>query len=80
VHSCERVLRSGVHQALDLGEGPERGAVAWIVVVSAEMAEENHWSSWFGEEALERGGSSQSLSLSVRLGQSASCQRGLSLL
>jgi len=40
-----RVVRSGVHQALDLGEGRERGVSFSITVVSAERAEENHWSS-----------------------------------
>jgi len=49
VNSFQRVVRSGVHQALDFGEGCERGAVALIVVVRAERAEENHWSSWLGE-------------------------------
>jgi len=38
--------QSGVHEALDFGEGSKRGAVASIVVVSAERAEENSWSSW----------------------------------
>jgi len=45
VNSFRREVRSGVHQALDLGEGQGRGAVASIVAVSAERAEENHWSS-----------------------------------
>jgi len=75
-----RIVRGGVHQALDVREGCERGAVASIVVVSAERAEENHWSSWLGEGVLGGGGTSHSLSLSVRLGQSASSQPGLGLL
>ena len=59
---------------------PERGVAASFVVVSAERAEENHWSSWLGEGLSEGGGTSHYLSLSSRLGQSASCQRGLGLL
>ena len=74
------VVRSGVHQGLDLGEGRERGRGTSIVVVSAERAEENDWSSWLGEGVLGAGGTSHALGLSVRLGQSASCQRGLGLL
>ena len=77
VNSFRRVVRSGVHHALDLGEGRERGVVASIAAVRAERAEENHWSSWIGEGATGGGGTSQSLSISVRLGQSASCQRGV---
>jgi len=77
VNSFRRVVRSGVHQALDLGDGRERGAMASIAVVSVERAQENHWSSWLGEEGEGWGGTSQPLSLSVRPGQSASCQRGL---
>jgi len=79
VNSFMRVVRSGVHQVLDFGEGRERGAVALIVVVSVARAKENHWSSWLGEGASQGGGTSQSLSLLVRPGQSASCQRGLGL-
>jgi len=45
MNSFRREVRSGVHQALDLGKGWERGAVASRVVVSSERAEENHWSS-----------------------------------
>jgi len=47
----------GVHQALDFGEGRERGVSFSIVVVSVERAEENHRSSWFGEGASGGGGS-----------------------
>jgi len=79
VNSFRRVVRSGVHQALDFGEGRERGAVASIAVVSAERAEENHWSSWLGEYVSGGGGTSQFLSRSERPCQSASCQRGLGL-
>jgi len=43
VNSLQRVVRKGVHQGLDPGEGRERGAVASIVVVRAVRAEENHW-------------------------------------
>jgi len=42
VNSFRKEVRSAVHQALDLGEGQERGAVASIVVLSVERAEENH--------------------------------------
>jgi len=70
------VVRRGVHQLFDLGEGRDRGAVVSITAVSAERAEENHWSSWLGEGV---GGMSQFFSLSVRSGESASCQRGLGL-
>jgi len=73
------VGRSGFHQALDFGEDREWGVVASIVVVSAERAEENHWSSWLGEIG-SGGGTGKSLSVSVRFGQSASCQRGLDVL
>jgi len=44
-----RVVRRGVHQLFDLGDGRERGAVVSITVVSAERAEENNWSSWLGD-------------------------------
>ena len=50
-----------------------------ITVVSADRAEENHWSSWPGDGVSGGGGTSPCLSLSVRFGQSASCQRGLGL-
>jgi len=49
VTTFQRVVRSGVHQALDFEEGCEQGAVTSTVAVSAERAEENHWSSWMGE-------------------------------
>jgi len=78
-NSFRRVVRSGVHQALDFGEGRERGAVASIVVVSAERGEENHLSSWFGEGVSGGGGMIQFSSLSVKPGQSASCHLGLGL-
>jgi len=77
VNSFLRVVRSAVHHALDVGEGRERGVVASIAVVRAERAEETHWSSWLGEGASGEGGTSQFLSFSVRVSQSASCQRGL---
>jgi len=51
VNSFRRVVRSVVHQALDFGEGRERGAFASIDVVRVERAEENHRSSWVGEGA-----------------------------
>ena len=72
MNSFRRVVRSGVHQALDLGDGRDRGAVVSIVVVSAERAEENHWSTWLGDGVSGRGGTSQFSSLSVKPGQSAS--------
>ena len=72
-------MRRGDQQALDLGEGHERGVLFSIVVVSAERAEENHRSSWMGEGVSGGGGICHSLILSVNLGQSASCQRGLGL-
>jgi len=50
VNSLQRVVRSGVHQALDRKERREPGAVASSVVVRMERAEEIHWSSWLGEE------------------------------
>ena len=43
VNYFQRVVRRRVHQALDFGEGPERGVLSSIVDVSAEKAEENHW-------------------------------------
>jgi len=79
VNSFRRVLRRGVHQLFDLGDGRDWGAVASIAVVRAERAEENHWSSCLGEGVSGRGGMSQFFSLSVRSGQSASCQSGLGL-
>jgi len=51
MNSFRREVRSVVHEALDLVEWRERGAVASIVVVSVERAEENHWSSSLGEGA-----------------------------
>jgi len=79
VNSFRREVRSGVHPALDFWEGRQRGAVASIIVVSAERAKENHWSSWLGEGAVGGRWTCQALSLSVRLGQSTSCQRGRAL-
>ena len=72
-------MRSGVHQALDFGEGREWGVLSSIIAVSAERAEENHWTSWLGEGVSGGGGISQFLGLSVSPGQSASCQQGLGL-
>ena len=65
-----RVVRSGVHQPLDLGDGRDWGAVVSITAVSVERGAENEESSWLGEGG---GGISQFLSLSVRPRQSASC-------
>jgi len=48
VNSFWRVVRRGVHQRFDLGDGRERGAVVSIAAVSAERAEENHRSSCLG--------------------------------
>jgi len=73
VNSFRTMVRSGVHQALDLWDGRERGAVASILVVSVDRAEEDHWSSWVGEGVSGAGGTSQPLSLSVRTSQAASC-------
>ena len=77
VNSFRRVVRSGIHQALDLGDGRDQGAVVSIVVVSAARAEENQWLSWLGDGVLGGGGTSQPLRLCVKPGQSASSQRGL---
>jgi len=49
VNSFRRVVRSGVHQALDSGEGREWGAVALMVLVRVERAKENHLSRCLGE-------------------------------
>ena len=57
MNSFRRVVRSGVHQPLDLGEGRDRGAVFSITAVSVERAKENHWSSWLG--AGVKGGGEQ---------------------
>ena len=78
-NSLRRVVSCGVHLALDFGDGCARGAVASIVAMRVEEAEENPWSSWLGEGFRGGGGMSQSLSLFVRPGQSASCQRGRGL-
>jgi len=56
VNSFRRVVRSGVYQALDLGDGRDRGAVFSITAVSVERAEENHWLSWLGEGVEGEGG------------------------
>jgi len=58
VNSFRRVVRRGVHQLFDLGDGRERGAVASTTIVRAERAAENHWSSWLGEG--EQGGAGMS--------------------
>jgi len=79
VNSFRRVVRRGVHQLFDFGDVRDRGAVASIAVVRVERAEENHWSSCLGEGGEGGGGMSQFFSLFVKLGQSASCQRGLGL-
>ena len=79
MNSFRRVVRSGVHQAFNLGNTRERGAVASIAVVSVQRAEENHGASWLREGGEGGGGTRQPLSPSVRPGQLASCQRGLGL-
>jgi len=79
LNSFRRVVRCGVHQGLDSGDGRKRGAVVSIAAVSMERAEAKHWSSWLAEGVSRGGGTSQSFSLSVRLGQWASCHRGLAL-
>jgi len=79
VNSFWRQVSRGVHLGLDFGEGWEWGAEASIIMVRAERVEENHWSSWVVKGAVGGGGTRQFLSLSVRLGQSASGQRGLGL-
>jgi len=80
VNSFQNVVRRGVHQALDLGEGCDLGAEVSIAAMSVERAEKNHWLSWLGEGGEGGGGMSQFSSLFVTPGQSASCQRGLGLL
>jgi len=77
VNSFRRVVRRGVQQLFDLGDGRERGVVVLIAAVSAERAEENHWSSCLGEGFSRGGGMSQFFSLSVRPSQLASWQHGL---
>ena len=47
--SLHRVVRRGVHQGLDLGEGWERGVCFSIVEVRVERAEENQGASCLGE-------------------------------
>jgi len=42
VNSFQRVVRRGVHQLFDFGDGRDRGAVVSITAVRAERAEENH--------------------------------------
>jgi len=79
VNSFRRVVRRRVHHGLDLGEGRERGAEASIVAVREARAKENHWSSWLGDEVVGGGGTILLGSLSVKLDQSALCQRGLGL-
>ena len=79
MNSFWRVVSSGVHQALELGEGRERGAVAWMAVVGAERAKENHVSSCLAEGLSGAGGISQFWSLSVRPGQLASSERSQGL-
>jgi len=70
VNCFRRVVRRGVHQPFDLGDGRERGVVVSITVGSAERAEENQWSSWLGEGG---GAMRQFFNLSIGLSQSASC-------
>ena len=64
-----RVVRSGVHEALDCGDGRERGEVASIAAVSVERGEENHRSSWLGEGVSGGGGTIHFFTLFMRLGQ-----------
>lgn len=49
VNSVGREVKRGVHQGLDVGDGQERGAKAFIRVVSVENDNENHLSSCSGE-------------------------------
>ena len=76
MNSFGRVVKSGFHQALDLGDGRDRGAVVSITAMSVDRAQESHWSSWLGEGVYGGGWTSESFSLSVRPDQSASCQCG----
>ena len=69
------MLKRGVHQAFDFGEGSERGTVAMFVAMSTERADGNHGSSWLGEGVSRGRGTSQFLSFFVRPGQSASCHQ-----
>jgi len=79
VNSFRRVVRRGLYQLYDFGGGRHRGAVVSNGVVRGERAEENHSSSCLGEGVSGGGGICEFLSLSVKPGQSASCERGLGL-
>jgi len=58
VNSFPRVVKNGVHQLFNLGDGRARGPVASTTAVSVERAEVNHWSSWLGEGVSGGGGMS----------------------
>ena len=56
MNSFWRVVRRGVHQLFDFGDGRDRGAVVSIAAVSAERAGENHWSRCLGVGVAGAGG------------------------
>ena len=49
VNWLRRVVRRGVHQSFDLGEGLERGVWVSMVEMRVQRAEEYQWSSCLGE-------------------------------
>ena len=79
MNSFRRVVKSGVHQALDFGDGRECGAVVAIAVVSMVRAEENRWSSWLGEAGEGGGGISQCFSLPTSQAPRVPLYRGSAL-
>ena len=56
MNSCLRVVKRGVHQALDLGEGGEPGMEPLIIVLNVVREDEKHWSGWLGEGVFGGGG------------------------
>ena len=70
------VVREGVHQGFDLGEGREVGVWRRIAAVRVSREWENHVSSWSEEGESGAGGMRRALMGSSRFSQSALSHMG----
>ena len=79
MNSFQRVVRSRVHQVLARRDGRERGCGGFDCRRQCGEGRGEPLVRLDRGRGYGRGGTSQFLSLFLRLGQSASCQRGLCL-
>ena len=75
-YSLRRVVREGVHQGFDLGEGRETWVWRRINAVRASREWANHGSSWSGDREVGAGGMWRFLTGVSRLSQSALSHMG----